>query len=246
MLKKNLLFICLDSVRYDTFMAAKTPNMNKIGVTKKVHSFACFTQPSIIGYLIGYPPIGTGAASMFPIVDRWRFAPKQLSEKGYVTAWLSYNPVMLKFDREFDGCFRKYWNYFKTMEYEHEKSTKQIISDITKIVNKEKHKPIFICTLLIDTHAPYYNGHKLNPINRSTPRKNYEQQKRAVEYIDKCFPQFLNPFKKLNRPTIIIITADHGELFGPEKYGHDPRQTGCKFDSKLFAIPFIKGELKHG
>lgn len=234
----NIFFVCLDSARYDTFVAAKTPNMNKIGETQRVYSSACFSQASIFSYFWGYPPIGTGKRVLFPNVEKWTWAPKHLSQKGYVTAWLSANPVFLKLD--LDGQFRKYFKYFKCVEYDLVKATAQIIKDVKQIVEKDSTHPLFISTLLLDTHNPYYDGENAHRLEPHTPRKNFENQKRAVEYLDECFPELVKPFR---RPTDIIITSDHGELFGPSEYGHDPRMLSLKFNAKLFEIPFITGQI---
>ncbi len=235
---RNILFMCLDSARYDTFEAAKTPNMSKIGETQRVYSPASFTQASIFSYFWGYPPIGTGKRFLFPNVGKWTWAPKHLSQKGYVTAWLSANPVLLKLD--LGGQFRRYFKYFKRMGYDDVKGTAQIIEDLKHIVEKESTQPLFISILLLDTHNPYYDGEKAHRLEPKTPRENFENQKRAVEYIDKCFPEIIKPF---NRPTDIIITSDHGELFGPHIYGHDSRMLSLKFNAKLFEIPFIAGQI---
>ncbi len=230
--------MCLDSARYDTFEAAKTPNMSDIGETQRVHSPAPFTQASIFSYFWGYPPIGTGKRSLFPNVERWTWAPKHLSQKGYVTAWLSANPVLLKLD--LGGQFRRHFKYFKCVEYDLIRATAQIITDLKYIIEKESTQPLFISILLLDTHTPYYDGEKAHRLDPKTPKENFENQIRAVEYIDKCFPEIIKPFK---RPTDIIITSDHGELFGTHGYGHDSRMLSLKFNAKLFEIPFIAGQI---
>lgn len=62
-------------------------------------------------------------------------------------------------------------------------------------------------------------------------------QQRAVEDIDQCLPSLFQKFA--DSPTHVIITADHGELFGEEGYfGHGPIQ-----HPKVLEVPFIEGEL---
>lgn len=238
--KRDIFFMCLDSVRYDTFVAANTPNMNRVGETQRVYSPACFSQASIFSYFWGFPPIGSGKRTLFPSVEKWRWVPKRLSEQGYVTAWLSANPVFLKLD--FGGQFSKYYKYFKCVEYDEVKATEQIISDIEDITKNERESPLFISTLLLDTHNPYHDGehsHRLDPHN---PDENFENQVKSIEYVDRLLPQLIKPF---TRPTDIIITSDHGDLFGPIEsgYGHDPRMLSLKFHPKLFEIPLIIGEM---
>ena len=236
----DIFFLCLDSARYDTFVAAKTPNMSRIGSTRKVYTSACFSQASIFSYFWGYPPMETGKRTLFPNVEKWRWAPKQLSEQGYVTAWLSANPVFLKLD--LDGQFRRYFKHFKCVEYDEVKATRQIATDIGDIVEADGGPPRFICSLLLDTHNPYHDGEHTYRLDPHNPEKNFENQVKSIEYVDRCFPHLIKAF---NRPTDIIITSDHGDLFGPlvSGYGHDSRMLSLRFHPKLFEVPFITGRI---
>ncbi len=81
-MKKNVLFLVLDSLRYDTFIEAKTPNFDAIGKAKRVHAFGCFTIPSLIGYFMGFPPIGSGVETLFPGVPRYEWVPRYFKEAG--------------------------------------------------------------------------------------------------------------------------------------------------------------------
>lgn len=62
------------------------------------------------------------------------------------------------------------------------------------------------------------------------------QQVRAVEYLDS---QFSLLFAKVPVGTHVIVTADHGELFGEEGYfGHGP-----VMHEKCFEVPFLEGKV---
>ena len=228
----NILFICLDSCRYDTFMAADKPNMDNIGKATKVHSFSCFTVPSIIGHLQGFPPIGVGH-QLFPELGGnfpWiASVPKEFRRLGYSTAFLSPNPWMITMDKEF-GFFSKYFDVFKCLQYNQgPEGIKQIATDVANIVTGDK--PVFMYILLLDTHAPFPSAKK--------GTNNWEKQVETVEYVDSWIPEITRPFKDSGRDTRIIITADHAELVGPEHFGHDPRSKDCKFAPDLFEIPYI-------
>ena len=62
------------------------------------------------------------------------------------------------------------------------------------------------------------------------------QQIRSVEYIDGVFRDL---FLKVPAGTHVIVTADHGELFGEDGYfGHGPIM-----HEKCFEVPFLEGKV---
>jgi arylsulfatase A-like enzyme len=63
------------------------------------------------------------------------------------------------------------------------------------------------------------------------------KQKRNVEYLDRLFEKL---YEKIPRNTHILVTSDHGELFGEDNYfGHGPI-----FHEKVFEVPFIEGKIQ--
>ena len=52
----NLVYIVLDSCRYDSFMRAATPNMDRLGEAERRFSFASWTSPSHFTLLMGQVP----------------------------------------------------------------------------------------------------------------------------------------------------------------------------------------------
>ena len=97
---ENILFICLDSVRYDTFEASDAKNMKAVGPLKKVHAVACCTLPAMMAYLFGIPPIGSGRYDLFNRGSEYilSWAPEFFVGLGWATAWLSSYPAMLQLD----------------------------------------------------------------------------------------------------------------------------------------------------
>lgn len=60
------------------------------------------------------------------------------------------------------------------------------------------------------------------------------RQVKAVEYLDGVFARL---FEVVPRNTWIVVTSDHGELFGEEGYfGHGPIA-----HEKVFEVPFVEG-----
>jgi hypothetical protein len=66
-----------------------------------------------------------------------------------------------------------------------------------------------------------------------------DQQVRCVEYVDALLPGL---FAKCPPGTHLILTADHGELFGEDGYfGHGP-----VMHPKVFEVPFVEGKIPTG
>lgn len=54
--KNHIVFIVMDSCRYDSFLAAKTPNIDRIGEAEKRYSYASWTTPSHYAFTMGMMP----------------------------------------------------------------------------------------------------------------------------------------------------------------------------------------------
>lgn len=52
----HVVWIVFDSARYDTFLAAKTPNLDRIATVERRWSYASWTAPSHYTYLMGVTP----------------------------------------------------------------------------------------------------------------------------------------------------------------------------------------------
>ncbi len=55
-MKNHIVFIIMDSCRYDTFTAAKTPNIDRIGEVEKRYSYASWTAPAHYAFTMGMLP----------------------------------------------------------------------------------------------------------------------------------------------------------------------------------------------
>jgi arylsulfatase A-like enzyme len=63
-----------------------------------------------------------------------------------------------------------------------------------------------------------------------------DRQIRAVSYLDGVFARL---FDLLPDETWVIVTSDHGELFGEERYfGHGP-----VMHEKVFEVPYVEGRV---
>jgi hypothetical protein len=112
----NIVFIVFDSCRFDAYMAANTPNLDRIGIAEKRYSYASWTSPSHYTFLMGMvphnSPKGVFASNVYreefaawgdrinlPAVEFGKFVPQLslphfLKEQGYWTeGWVSL-PVL--------------------------------------------------------------------------------------------------------------------------------------------------------
>lgn len=55
-MSNNLVFIVMDSCRYDSYARAKRPNMDHLGLGEQRYSYASWTSPSHYTYLMGMVP----------------------------------------------------------------------------------------------------------------------------------------------------------------------------------------------
>jgi hypothetical protein len=84
---------------------------------------------------------------------------------------------------------------------------------------------------------PDAGGHTTSPqefFDLSAMRSLHDRQIHAVEYVDTVFARL---FDKLPENTWVVVTADHGELFGEDRYfGHGP-----VMHEKVLEVPFVEG-----
>ena len=55
-MQNHIVCIIMDSCRYDSFAAAKTPNIDRIGKAEKRFSYASWTSPSHYAFVMGMMP----------------------------------------------------------------------------------------------------------------------------------------------------------------------------------------------
>jgi hypothetical protein len=261
----NVLFITLDSCRWDTYKLAKTPNLDRIGKAKPAQTHASFTLPAHHAFFAGHIP-STGKDEDFYSRSGaylWRLNGATPNKKKI--------GVFLKGDSVIDGYRKKghkikgfagvsifskenasLRKYFKKSEfahyglfsYHHPRTSRKTsplfnLKDIVSFMKKSKSWFVFINEGA--THSPY----NLKPMNKSAKsllrevapsfggvqtaasKKSYKQGKmlhkiqiETVEILDKQIGKLLDAAPK-DKPILIIICADHGQMFGEHgKWGH--------------------------
>ena len=277
----NLVYIVMDSCRFDTYEAARTPNMDRLGRAGKRYSYASWTSPSHYVLLMGLTPHtsppGVFASEVYKEdfllwrerlgigdMDFKAFIPElslpcQLKKYGYRTVGRVSLPVLNQFT-----TFSTHFDDYRLMDSHND------FAGMIEDIGFDPKTPSFHFFNLGETHYPYMLTKEEAPIlhgvhgvfkhmnaaqaekaaqaedgerdpaevffNQEELERLRKQQIKACEYVDSLLPRL---YSKLPKNTHLIITADHGELFGEEGYfGHGP-----VFHEKVFEVPFLEGRL---
>lgn len=268
----HFVYIIMDSCRYDSYHAASTPNMDKLGLAECRYSYASWTSPSHYAILMGMVPHTSPRGVFASEVYKQEFAkwverlgipdlsfktfvpqlslPKVLKDQGYKTIGRVSLPVLNQFT-----SISKFFDDYKLMSNHNDFAT------MVKELEFPDQTPRFYFFNLGETHYPYMlQGENLPHISgvhgvfkkmdefmlaskeeAETPffepeemQRLHKQQIKCVEYVDGLLGEL---FSKCPPNTHIIITADHGELFGEDGYfGHGP-----VMHEKCFEVPFLEG-----
>ncbi len=265
----HLIYLIMDSCRYDTYKAAHTPNLDKIGTVELRYSYASWTSPSHYVLLMGMtphrnPPL-VFASEVYkedfrlwskrldiPNLEFRSFVPelslpRKLQELGYFTVGRVSLPVLNQYT-----TFSQYFDDFKMMENHAD------FAGMVKALNFNGPQPYFYFLNLGETHYPYMLDKSEAPIlhgihgvlkhmdsEEGSPQAFFDpqqmarfrqQQIRALEYLDNLLGEL---YAKCPPNTYLIVTSDHGELFGEDGFfGHGPI-----FHPKVFEVPFVEGPL---
>jgi arylsulfatase A-like enzyme len=166
MVARNLIYIIFDSCRFDTFLAAKTPNISRLGEVKRCYTYATWTVPSHHVYMMGVSPHtspkGVFASEVYkrdfvqwsdrlgiPDISFKGFVPRLslpgfLKESGYTTNGLVSMPVLNQ-----TTAINNHFDRYQLM-----KSHNDFDAMIDQMIfNSEK--PSFYLLNVGETHYPY-------------------------------------------------------------------------------------------
>jgi hypothetical protein len=272
--------VVLDSLRYDSWLAADPRNLAALGPVERRWSYATWTAPSHYNLLMGLLPHtsppevyaseyykedfrrygerlgieGMEFKRMLPSIFLPTFLRREL---GYRTHAMVSMPVLNQhtaINRDFDS-------------YELMPTHNDMAAMIPKL-RFDEERPSFHLLNVGETHYPYalpdedpstwprisgVHGvfKRLNDDGagddgaETEPREFFDQAKLAelkdrqvntVEYLDGVFARL---FDRLPDDTWVIVTSDHGELFGEDRYfGHGPIM-----HEKVLEVPYVEGRV---
>ncbi len=162
----NLIYIIMDSCRFDSYVSAKTPNINRIGKVERRYSFASWTSPSHYAMLIGVTPHtsprGVFASEIYkedfekwrerldiPDLDFQSFVPElslpcKLRKMGYRTIGKVSLPLLNQYT-----TFSQHFDEYKLMD-DHDDFAGMIDE-----VEFDNNQSSFYFLNLGETHYPY-------------------------------------------------------------------------------------------
>lgn len=165
-MSNHLVYVIMDSCRYDSYVRAKTPNMDRIGKGEKRYSFASWTSPSHFTFLMGQTPHVSPRGVFATEVYKKEFAmwierlgipdlsfkafipelslPKVLKDRGYVNIARVSMPVL----NVYAGLNRSFDDY-RLMDDHND------FAGIVKEVDFSGPDPRFYFFNLGETHYPY-------------------------------------------------------------------------------------------
>jgi hypothetical protein len=271
---RNLVIVILDSLRYDSWQAAKPRSLTELGAAEQRWSYASWTAPSHYNLLMGLLPHTSPShvyASEYYKQDFLRyserlgvpdmefrkllpsiFLPTYLKHTlGYRTHARVSMPVLNKFtpiNRDFDS--------YELMPAHND------FGAIIEQLSFEEDRPSFWLLNVGETHYPYTwpgleapelphisgvhgvfkrldelraeGGEAEEFFSERQLRSLHERQIAALEHLDRLFAALLG---RLPQNTWLIVTSDHGELFGEDGYfGHGPIA-----HEKVLEVPFLEG-----
>jgi hypothetical protein len=270
---RNLVVVVLDSLRYDSWVAAEPETLAQLGTVERRWSYATWTAPSHYNLLMGLLPHTSPPevyASEYYKQDFLRYAErlgvpdmefKRLLPSLFLPTYLKHSlgyrtharvsmPVLNEhtvINRDFDS--------YRLMPSHND------MAAMLEDMRAAREQPSFWLLNVGETHYPYalpdedpsqwprisgvHGVFKRLDDERAEPdmteffdatrlRELRDRQIEAVRYLDGVFARL---FDMLPSDTWVIVTSDHGELFGEQRYfGHGPIM-----HEKVLEVPFVEG-----
>lgn len=276
---RHFVVVVLDSLRYDSCLAAGMPHMRRLGPVERRWSYASWTAPSHYNLMMGLLPhtsptkvyaseyykadflryqerLGIGGIhfkSLLPSI----YLPTYLRNTlGYQTAAMVSMPVLnpyVPINRDFDS--------YQLMPKHND------MAAMVDTLRFDSGRPCFYLLNVGETHYPYAlpdedpsEWPRISGVHGVVKHLDDEpgaagdadgsaffdpeqmeqlrqRQVRAAGYVDRVLERL---FDVVPPNTWIVVTSDHGELFGEEGlFGHGPVA-----HEKVFEVPFAEGLLR--
>jgi hypothetical protein len=236
----SVLFITLDSCRYDTFDAAHAPNLRGVGPLHKAAAPSYFTFGSHAAMFVGFTPgvalarqkfLNPKYGKLFRLANAGSPGKRPglfeltgpnivagFSRLGYATIGTGAVPW---FDPESETgqvLSRPFEHfYYSANTYSLSKQLGWIMNSLRGAAER----PVFVFLNVGETHVPYYfeGAPWSRADNPCVPFQNLDRaadcrmrQRACLEYVDQKLAELLSAFSAAT----IVICADHGDCWGED------------------------------
>lgn len=237
----HIIFIALDGCRYDSFIDAM-PKTQKHFKIEKRYTCGSWSVPSLASLLTGMLPFKLKKGphtTLTQDIKIWqkmigsdfkysskKWIPSILQDQfDYYTLGLSSTPHFTSRSALRDG--------FDQIIFKKDFSLQEKINIAISTMRKSR---LFCFMLTHETHYPY--GRKELEEGKQRLRK-FNIRKYQIESLNNVFPALDNMIGRLPKNTWVIVTADHGEVFGEDgMFGH-----GHQIHKKVFEVPFVRFQI---
>ncbi|MDE3154562.1 MAG: tetratricopeptide repeat protein [Acidobacteriota bacterium] len=246
---QNVLLITLDTLRADALSCyggpAHTPNLDRLardGVRFDfAHAQAVLTLPSHTSILTGLYPFQHGVRdnSGFRLAAGTPTMATILQSDGWATgAFVSGFPLNARFG--LNAGFTVYNDDFGETagpaDFQLASRTADQVVPLAEHWIEQQQGRWFEWLHLFDAHAPYDPP---PPFNREYAGRPYYGE---VAFIDKELGPLFDRLRTLDRPTLVIVTGDHGEALGE----HGEQTHGIFAYEPTLRIPLIVAQIDPG
>ena len=243
---QNLLLITIDTLRADALGsyggAARTPNLDTLAAHGTrfdfAHAHAVLTRPSHASILTGTYPYENGVRdhSGYRLKSGVPTIATMLKAQGFDTgAFVGAVPLERRFG--LDGGFDVYDDNFgrsgNTSDFAlAERPAGEVVDAALQFIGTRDRR-WFAWVHVFDPHAPYAPP---PPFDSEYAGRPYDGE---VAYVDKALGPLLDAARHSSRPTLVLVTADHGEGLGD----HGELTHGLLAYETTLRVPLIMAQL---
>ena len=243
---QNVLLITIDTLRADALSSyggpAKTPNLDALaaGGTRFdfAHAHAVLTRPSHASILTGTYPFQHGVRdhSGYRLKAGLPTIATMLKAQGFATgAFVGAVPLERRFG--LDGGFDEYDDRFGRTGNNSdftlaERPAGEVVETALKWIHQQPGR-WFAWVHVFDPHAPYAPP---PPFDSEYSGRLYYGE---VAYVDKALGPLLDAARAATRPTVVVVTGDHGEGLGD----HGELTHGLLAYETTLRVPLIVAQL---
>lgn len=246
---QNVLLVTIDTLRADALGsyggAAATPNLDALAAQGArfsfAHAHAVVTLPSHTSILTGRLPYEHGIRdnSGYRVADGTATLATRLKTAGFSTgAFIGGFPLTRRFGLA--PGFDEYDDQISELQGDRAMSVPERPADavVSRTIGWIDRAPgkFFAWVHVFDPHSPYAAPEPFRTQYSSAPYNG------EVAFVDKALGPLFERLRALSRPTLVIVTSDHGESLGE----HNELTHGMFAYEATLRVPLIVATITPG